>query len=63
MVEILYRPIETAMHSIDKSNVEKFTKVFGKQQWNKIDFRKFSKVHNSNLKKYDFSLEAVLQQF
>ncbi len=38
-------PIETAMYSIDKSNVEK------------------SKVHNSNLKKYDFSLEAVLQQF
>jgi len=61
--DFISNPIETAMYSIDKSNVEKFTKVFGEQQWNKIDFKKFSKVHNSNLKKYDFSLEAVLQQF
>lgn len=56
-------PIETAMYSIDKSNVEKFLKVFGKQEWDKIDFKKFSKVHNPALKKYDFSLKSVLQQF
>ena len=55
--------IETSMYSIDQSNVEKYLTVFGKQEWKKIDFKEFSKVHNSTLKSYDFSLEAVLQQF
>ena len=56
-------PIETKMYSIDKRNVEKYSKTFVKQQWSKIDFKKFSKVHNPHLERYDFSLEAVLQQF
>ncbi len=55
--------VETAMYPIDKSNVEKYMKIFGKQEWNKIDFRKFSKVRNKSLDKYDFSLQTVLQQF
>ncbi|BCS97201.1 sugar ABC transporter substrate-binding protein [Desulfoluna limicola] len=56
-------PIETDMFLLDKSNIEKHSIVFVKQQWSKIDFKKFSKVHNPSLKRYDFSLEAIFQQF
>jgi len=37
-------------------------KQFGASDWKKIDFTKFSKHLNSTLEKYDFGLEAVLDQ-
>lgn len=56
-------PVETRMFSIDASNIQKFSRVFGIQDWEKIDFRQFSKTHNPKLEHYDFSLDAVLKQF
>ncbi|MCP4162101.1 MAG: substrate-binding domain-containing protein [Deltaproteobacteria bacterium] len=61
--DFINEPLKTTMHSIDKSNVDKLKHVFGKQEWEKIDFKKFSKIHNPDLKKYNFNLKAVLQQF
>lgn len=55
--------IKTYMYSIDKTNIDKYLTVFGNQNWNKIDFKKFSKVYNPTLKSYDFSLHAVFKQF
>jgi len=60
--DFISESIETSMFSIDKSNVEEYSKAFANHQWNKIDFRKFSKALNPSLKKYDFSLDAVLKQ-
>jgi len=52
------------MNAITKDNVNAYLKIVETPGWEeKIDFRKFSKRHNPNLKKYDFSLEAVLSQF
>jgi len=61
-IDFIAESIETFMYSIDSSNVEEYSKAFAKHEWNKIDFRKFSKVHNPSLRKYDFSLNVVLQQ-
>jgi ABC-type sugar transport system substrate-binding protein len=44
---------------IDSGNIEKLLLEFGEWNWKQIDFRRFSKIHNNDLKKYDFSLENV----
>jgi ABC-type sugar transport system substrate-binding protein len=54
--------ILTQMQLIDRNNVNVYLKNFGDRNWGKIDFRKFSKVHNKNLKRYDFSLDQLLNQ-
>ncbi|WP_108651877.1 hypothetical protein [Dongshaea marina] len=56
-------PVKSRMYPIDRSNVDKYIQIFGRQQWQQIDFRKFSKVLNPNIKQYDFGLDAVLAQF
>lgn len=47
---------------IDAQNVDQYLSVFGDENWQKIDFSRFSKIRNPRLKKYDFSMEAILQQ-
>lgn len=54
---------KSPMHIIDKSNVSQYLKHLSDTQWDKVDFRKFSKVQNPDLKNYDFSLKALLNQF
>lgn len=49
--------------TIDSSNVDDYLKHFGDSNWNKIDFRKFSKHYNKNFQHYDFSLNKILEQF
>lgn len=55
--------MRTSMDPITKENVNTFLTHLGDQNWDKIDFRKFSKVFNPKLKKYNFGLEAILSQF
>lgn len=45
--------------SLDRQNVDRYLAVFGDGDWNKIDFRKFSKALNPSLLQYTFSLEGV----
>lgn len=47
---------------IDNRNLESYSKYFGGQNWERIDFGKFSKKLNSELKDYEFSLDVVFQQ-
>lgn len=54
--------IKSHMHGITKKNVKTFLKKLTKSNSKNIDFSKFSKVKNPSLKKYDFSLEALLKQ-
>jgi len=54
--------MQDAMTPIDESNIESFYRRFNRENWHHIDFTRFSKVANPTLKKYDFSLEAVMAQ-
>ncbi len=54
--------ITTPMQAITSSNVEEYISAFGDRDWDKIDFKKFSKKHNENLESYNFSLKAILDQ-
>lgn len=48
---------------IDKSNSDNYIKYFGDQNWEKIEFSKFSLIKNRSINKYNFSLEKILEQF
>ncbi|BCS88523.1 hypothetical protein PSDVSF_17650 [Pseudodesulfovibrio sediminis] len=50
------------MQLIDKSNCARYMPILRKENWNKIDFKQFTRTHNPRLKKYDFSPEAVVNQ-
>ncbi|MFH2065149.1 MAG: ABC transporter substrate-binding protein [Pseudomonadota bacterium] len=47
---------------INATNIEEYQQKFGDRNWDSIDFTRFSKVRNPNLKKYSFSLAPLLQQ-
>ncbi|QJB56199.1 ABC transporter substrate-binding protein [Pseudodesulfovibrio sp. zrk46] len=47
---------------LTRENVDDYINHFGTNDWGQIDFRKFSKVLNPEVKEYDFSLKAVLEQ-
>jgi len=53
--------MNSKMGVIHEGNVEKYYQYFKTGNWDKIDFKQFSKIYNPKIKKYDFSLEAVLQ--
>lgn len=48
--------------TIDKSNYEEYQKHFKNENFEQIDFKKFSKIKNNDLDKYNFSLEKILRQ-
>jgi len=54
--------IRTKMGLIHKGNVQDYLKRFGTRNWDQIDFKRLSKVHNPDLKTYDFSLDAIAGQ-
>lgn len=45
-------------YAVTKQNVADFKKYFLPADWGKIDFKRFTKTHNPDIKEYDFSLEA-----
>lgn len=55
-------PVKSAMHVIDKANADRYLELFGSNDWNKIDFKQFSKVLNPQIMHYDFSLGRILNQ-
>ncbi len=52
--------IDTEMSIVDKHNIDEFLNIH-KHGWSQFDFKHFSKVHNTSLKAYDFSLRALLE--
>lgn len=48
--------------SITADNVEMYRNAFGDGDWDQIDFRRFSKHLNPELKEYEFGLKAILKQ-
>ena len=56
-VKELGAKIDSQMTLLSDENVDKYYEFLTQQDWEKIDFSKFSKVLNSKLKKYDFSID------
>ncbi|PIQ27958.1 hypothetical protein COW36_22440 [bacterium (Candidatus Blackallbacteria) CG17_big_fil_post_rev_8_21_14_2_50_48_46] len=50
------------MQILDRRNIDVYLKHFSTGNWEQIDFRSFSKFANPARKKYDFSLQALLNQ-
>ncbi len=46
--------------SLDSRNIDSFLGRFGDRDWSKIDFKKLSKAHNPGMKKYNFSVKALI---
>ncbi len=55
--------IKSKMGVLTQKNVKAYFEQFGDGNWEAIDFKQFSKVHNPELAEYDFSLYSVLNQF
>lgn len=53
---------EYQMSVVDTGNVETYLEHLGEQNWQKIDFTRFSKQKNPTLNTYNFSLDAILHQ-
>lgn len=54
--------IKTDMSLITTDNIDEYKVLFDKSKWKNIDFKKFSKIHNKKLKKYNFNIDSVLSQ-
>lgn len=54
--------MRSRMSAVTKVNAESYINALGRENWGKIDFRKFSKALNSAALQYDFSVQSVLNQ-
>ena len=52
--------ISTPLAVIDAGNYERYITLLRKDSWEKIDFRKFSKKYNPELKEYNFNINQFL---
>lgn len=53
----------TSMHSMTSDTVQDYKEKLNNPDWNRIDFKQFSKKHNPDLEMYDFSLGTLLNAF
>lgn len=53
---------KTKMTLVTESNINNFNAYFIDRAWGRVDFRKFSKHLNPDLKEYDFSMDAIVRQ-
>ena len=51
--------VETDFYKIDSLNVDQYQTFFADQNWQKIDFRRFSKKLTPSIRRYDFSWKAI----
>ncbi|MEE4242861.1 MAG: hypothetical protein V2I36_15440 [Desulfopila sp.] len=54
--------LQSQMLPLKQDNVVQYQQLLNREEWPRIDFTQFSKVHNPHLQKYDFSVAAVLRQ-
>lgn len=58
---IIGTTIRSEMHAIDKSNVHAHHMNLIARNWNEVDFKRFSRALNPELKTYDFSFNTVFR--
>jgi len=51
--------IKLDMFLLSNENIDKYLYKFSNENWDKIDFRKYSKTLNPNLLNYDFSINSL----
>jgi len=52
--------INLDMSKLTLQNIKQYNANFSSSNWDKIDFKKYSKVYNTKLNRYDFSLEKFM---
>lgn len=55
--------MRSKMNIITAANIDAYLHHFAGQQWDKIDFKSFSKYYTPTLKQYSFTLDEVMKQF
>lgn len=60
-VKINNRVMKSKFYVINKMNVHFFEKYFKKNEWNNLDFKKFSLFLNHSLKAYNFGYTTVIR--
>ncbi|GIX21608.1 MAG: sugar ABC transporter substrate-binding protein [Gammaproteobacteria bacterium] len=59
--EELGTSFRTPMYAVDGASIAEHMRKTGKKpDWSKIDFKRFTKTHNPDLERYDFSWQAVI---
>lgn len=58
---ILGTTIRSRMHAIDRNNVHTHHKNLIARNWNEVDFKRFSRALNPELKTYDFNFNTVFR--
>ncbi|MBN1377747.1 MAG: ABC transporter substrate-binding protein [Gammaproteobacteria bacterium] len=53
--------ISTPLSIMDTSNYKQYQTLLKKENWEKIDFKEFSKMHNPNLSEYNFKISQFLK--
>ncbi|WP_286239103.1 ABC transporter substrate-binding protein [Neptuniibacter halophilus] len=53
--------MKTDMSLLSAENYQRYARLIEPATWSRIDFKRFSKVYNPQLKNYDFSLPSVLR--
>jgi DNA-binding transcriptional MocR family regulator len=54
---------KTPMAAMSQAEVRRYVEKVGRNpDWSRIDFKRFTKTHNPDLKRYDFSWERVIEQ-
>ena len=54
--------LRSEMRVIDRETLDTYLPIVDRENWKRIDFRRFSKTYNPDLTKYDFSPDAVVRQ-
>lgn len=47
------------MHVLTSKTIDQYPRMLHGMDWDKVDFKRFSKAHNTSLRRYDFSLRAL----
>nr|WP_319393277.1 ABC transporter substrate-binding protein [uncultured Desulfobacter sp.] len=55
--------IRSKMSSLNQGNIQAYIQLFGDGNWEAVDFTKFSKVLNPDLRNYSFDLQTIFSQF
>lgn len=53
--------MRSQMRLLDRDNMQKYVPVLTRENWKKIDFRRFTQVHNPNFTQYDFSPDSAVE--
>lgn len=61
-IPLTHRRYMSQFSTVTAGNAREYLQRFGSQNWDSIDFRKFSKKYNPSLNEYSFGLKAVMEQ-